>query len=286
MKHLMKKSNKTRRLTLQFSLTLVTPTPLSGPSTSYNVTPTEDDLLEILGEDPSNKNKYGPEIRSELASRMVHIATSGLNTELRKELMCKYPIPSNSIQIDASKLNIEIKAVIPETAIKRDKGIETKQKQMACVISCLSNVINSHINLPSKNNDELRKLMDINRILCDIQHADSVTKRNFIVFALKSDEFLFGENLPETLKSAKAVNKSGLELKANITTTKAAQRLPKPVNRLNYRAPPQSRRSQGQALPQRSAPRSRGPATQRAPPARPPPQSLRESSQLHRPRRD
>ncbi|CAH2069137.1 unnamed protein product, partial [Iphiclides podalirius] len=46
------------------------PTPLSGPSTSYNVTLTEDDLLEILGEDPSNKNNYGPEIRSELANRM------------------------------------------------------------------------------------------------------------------------------------------------------------------------------------------------------------------------
>ncbi|KAL0830467.1 hypothetical protein ABMA28_002632 [Loxostege sticticalis] len=61
--------------------------------------------------------------------------------------------------------------------------------------------------------------MDLGRLLCDVQHADSVTRRNFILFSLKKemsehlsstkiDFFLFGESLAETLKAAKSIYKN------------------------------------------------------------------------------
>ncbi|KAJ2947635.1 hypothetical protein O0L34_g17438 [Tuta absoluta] len=37
------------------------------------------DTLEILGEDPSNSDKHGKNILRELATRLQHIATEGLN---------------------------------------------------------------------------------------------------------------------------------------------------------------------------------------------------------------
>ncbi|XP_026318541.1 uncharacterized protein LOC113229228 [Hyposmocoma kahamanoa] len=173
------------------------------------------DILQILGDDPSSTVKYGKDIRKEIATRFQHGATEGITKEIRKELISKYPIPANCLHMDAPKLNLEIKAAVPETIAKRDKGIEAKQKQMATALSCLGEILTMHLNSINKDNDLLQKLIDISRILCDIQHADSVTRRNFILFSLKNDlkehlvntkvdNFLFGENLAETLKTAKA----------------------------------------------------------------------------------
>lgn len=240
------------------------------------------DVLEILGDDPSSAVKYGPKIRDELVNRLLHVATEGLSKEVRKDLLSKYLTPSNCLQIDAPKLNPEIKAAIADTAVKRDKGIETKQRQLASALSCLSNVINTQIGSKTKNNDVLQKLMDISRLLCDIQYADSITRRNFILFALKQDmkehlkttkidTFLFGNDLAETLKSAKAVNKSGIDLKADSANKIAANKFKTAGQRpLNRRAPAQARRPPGQALPPAPAQRSRESARPRAPPPPPP----------------
>uniref|UniRef100_A0A2A4JKW9 Uncharacterized protein n=1 Tax=Heliothis virescens TaxID=7102 RepID=A0A2A4JKW9_HELVI len=276
------------------------PEPEPGPSTAPEVPPQEhttvsdpntaeldSEILEILGDDPSNTNTYGPEIRSELANRLLHVTQQGLSKELRKNLISKYLLPKNCAQIDAPKLNLEIKAAILDAAIKRDKGIETKQKQMSSAIACLSQIINSQLNSASKNSELLQKLMDVSRILCDLQHADSITRRNFILFALKSDmkehlknthvdTFLFGENLPDTLRSARAVNKSGIELKAD-SNNKPAIRKGTATRPLNRKAPPQSRRPPVGTGP--PAPRNREPAASRAP--YPPPPTHQQPPHAH-----
>ncbi|XP_049880090.1 uncharacterized protein LOC126382123 [Pectinophora gossypiella] len=259
---------------------------VNDPSTSKktvtvaeNVPPAEptaldEDILEILGEDPFTEIKYASDIRTELASRLKHTAQEGLKKDDRKSLLAKYPVPANCLHISAPQVNPEIKAALPESAQKRDKGIEAKQKQMACAISCLSDVINTQINSKDKNNEMLQKLMDLSRILCDIQHGDSATRRNFILSVLKKDmkehlsntkidTFLFGENLLETIKSAKAVTKSGVELKLDVAGAKnTAKRTntsaPKSLNR---KAPASARRPPGANY------RSREPAAPRAHPA-------------------
>lgn len=211
---------------------------------------------------------------------MLHIVKDGLTKESRKNLISKYLLPKNCTQLDAPKINLEIKAAIADTAAKRDKGIESKQKQMSSAIACLADIINSQLNSKTLTNDVLQKLMDVSRILCDLQHADSVTRRNFILFALKNDlkehlkntkidTCLFGEDLAETLKSAKAVNKSGTELKAESSNKTAYTNYKGPAPRaLNRRAPPQARRPPAGSAP---APRSRELAASRVPyPPRPP----------------
>jgi hypothetical protein len=52
------------------------------------------EALTILGDDPLSEIKYGKDIRTELASRLQHIAQEGLSKDARKILISKYPLPS------------------------------------------------------------------------------------------------------------------------------------------------------------------------------------------------
>ncbi|CAG9136028.1 unnamed protein product [Plutella xylostella] len=243
----------------------------------------DDEVLKILGEDPSSTTKYGPEIRKELASRLQHIATEGLSKESRTELIRKYPLPSNCLSVGAPSLNPELKLNLQENSIKRDKGIESKQSQIASAISCLTEVISLHLNSKERNNTILQKLMDAARILCDIQHGDSVTRRNFIVFGVRNDmqeplrrtkidTFLFGENLPETLRSAKAVNKSSAELKVPESSKNSASKTKFVANQnLNRKAAPARRPAGAATAPPPRYRREPAPRAQRPPPAPPAP---------------
>ncbi|XP_060802865.1 uncharacterized protein LOC132902317 [Amyelois transitella] len=181
-------------------------------------------LSDILGEDPTATAEYGPDINTDLAARLAHIATSGLNKDTRIDLLKKFLVPANCENISAPKLNVEIKAAIPETATKRDKCIESRQKIIAAGITALGGVISRQLESKNKDNDLIKDLMDVARLLCDIQHAESETRRNFALYSVKKelkdqlslteiDKCLFGSDFAETLKTAKAVSKSSTDLK-------------------------------------------------------------------------
>lgn len=211
------------------------------------------EVLDILGSDPSAVVDYGTDINKDLATRLQHIATLGLGKEIRKELTERYLIPANSVLIGAPLLNAEIKAAVTETVLKRDKGIEGRQSQLATAISGLARVITEELQDKNKNKERLKQLMDVCRILCNIQYAESVTRRNFAIFSInkdlkehltdtKIDKYLFGENLAETIRSAKAVAKSGTEMKTKVPAKPKA--FP-PTNNLNWRSPAPARKQQG-----------------------------------------
>ncbi|XP_059051519.1 uncharacterized protein LOC131846274 [Achroia grisella] len=218
--------------------------------------------LDILGDDPSSVTEYGRDIHKELANRLQHIATDGLTKETRRELCSKYLIPANSTKFAAPLVNAEIKAALSEITIKRDKGIESRQKQLASAISGLAGVLNQELNSKDRDSSRLKTLMDVTRILCDIQHAESVTRRYLAMSTIKKDlrehltntkidKYLFGENLSETLKTAKTVSKSGSDLKIKTQTRPYPQNT---TGNLNYKAPVLARRQQ------QGPQRSRGPA--------------------------
>lgn len=219
-----------------------------------------DEVMQLLGEDPTQKRVYGNDIQPDLAVRLQHMATSGLSKETRKELSDKYLIPANCTLIDAPLLNPEIKAAVSETVHKRDKGIEHKQKQIASAITCIAEALTlliSHEQNASPT-ELIKLLMDAQKILCDCQNSDSLVRRNFILFnmkkeikdqlqATKIDKFLFGAELAETLKAAKAITKTGDDMKP-MPPKQPAKKVINPKvqkNHLNWRAPPQSHRSKG-----------------------------------------
>ncbi|KAJ8723719.1 hypothetical protein PYW07_007699 [Mythimna separata] len=222
------------------------------------------EMLEILGTDPSVVVNYGTDIHNELATRLQHIATQGLGRETLKELTERYLIPANSALIGAPILNAEIKAAVTETILKRDKGIEGRQNQLATAISGLARVLSKELEDKNKNKDRLKQLMDVCRILCNIQHAESATRRNFAIFSIKKDlkdhltdtkidKYLFGENLAETIRSARAVTKSGTEMK---TKTQQKPKTFPQSNNLNWRSPAPARKQQGAQRVREAAPQS------------------------------
>jgi hypothetical protein len=184
-------------------------------------------ILEILGVDPTVVVEYGPAINTELANRLTFFATSGLKKEERLDLVKKYPVPENCQTIAAPELNAEIKAALSESLLKRDKALESRQKSVATVIACLSRAITTQMLSTEPDHELLQQLVDSTRLLCDTQYNDSIARKTFAISYLKKDvkdqlsltkigKSLFGDNLGETLKTAKAVSKTGSELKEQV----------------------------------------------------------------------
>lgn len=231
----------------------------AGPQTELNPSDGLDETtLEILGDDPTAKVEYGASVHKEIANRFEHFAISGLEKDVRKELTNKYLVPDNCVRTGAPILNEEIRAALPETVIKRDKILQTKQKQLATAISCVASTITEQLNRKDKDHDLLKRLMDMGRLLCDIQHTESVARRNFSLFSVKKemkehltntkiDKYLFGENFSEALKNAKAVNKSVSDLKVQPKNTKKnAPYATKTQPPKNWKHPAPARRQLGQ----------------------------------------
>ncbi|KAL4707035.1 hypothetical protein ACJJTC_014314 [Scirpophaga incertulas] len=243
--------------------------PLPGPShTDAPEVQLDSDVLDILGEDPTAPKVLSKEILPALAVRLEHIATSGLASELRKELQSKYVVPSNCPLIGVPSLNPEVKAAITDSVLKRDQSIEGKQKQLAVAISCITEAITPLMSNDKKDPAQLQLLMDAVRMLCDIQYKHTSIRRGLLLNNLKKDlkdqiqgtkvdSYLFGQNFRDNLKTAKAISKSGAELKPSA---------PKPVppkkpglsgppkktfpsmsqhQHLNWKAPPPGRRPMG-----------------------------------------
>lgn len=228
------------------------------------------EVMDILGVDPTLEVKVGPEVNSDVSVRLQHYAITGLSKEDKKELTDRYLIPRNCKLIDAPAVNAEVKRPLSEVILKRDKAIEHKQKFLGSAISGLGEAITMLISSKDKDSKLLRILMDIARILCDCQHADTITRRNYILNSLKKelrdqlqntkvDAFLFGQDFSEALKAARNINKLGDELKE--TPPKPVPSFnrknnPGPSKNLNWKSPyPKSRQS--------GPPRTREPASAR-----------------------
>lgn len=240
------------------SASVVSPLGTSAPATQIDLLPTpalDNELLVILGEDPSKVKSYGEHIQHDLAIRVEHIARTGLPKEIRKELMDKYLPPANCTLIDAPTLNPELKAAVPEAVSKRDKGIELRQKQRTSALSCVAEALTLLMSSEPKNTALIQILMDAIKLMCDSQNTDSTIRRNFILNTLKKDlkdqlqgttidKLLFSEGLAETLKAAKAISKSGADMKPAPTKQTPMKKKPNQKN-LNWRAPPLNNRSKG-----------------------------------------
>ncbi|KAL0893424.1 hypothetical protein ABMA27_015009 [Loxostege sticticalis] len=248
--------------------------------------PLDDNILEMLGENPSKNKKFGPPIQAELAVRWEHIATTGLSKDIKKELLEKYFLPENCIKIGAPSLNPEVKAALSDTLVKKDKVIQTKQNQQAISISCISQALTKIFASETKDAEIIKLLIDGVRLLCDYQHTETMSRRSFVtstikkdikdhLYATEIDNFLFGEKLAETLKSAKAISKSAAEMKtisqqktANFSQAKFNQ--PRP---LNGKPPLPLTRQPGAG--RGSAPATHQPRRYQAHPPPPPPPTAR-----------
>lgn len=135
------------------------------------------------------------------------MATSGVNKDARKEFQVKYLTPENCKLIDPPALNLEVKAALSESLQKKDTAIQNKQKQLSAAISCIGQALRRAFSQDQKDAEMSKLLIDAGRIVCDVQHTESMMRRGFISSCIKKevkdhlndtqiDTFLFGEISP------------------------------------------------------------------------------------------
>lgn len=240
----------------------------------------DSNILDLLGETPSKNKKYSSPIQAELAVRWEHITTTGLAKDIKKELIEKYLLPENCLKIGSPQLNPEIKAALSEALVRKDRAIQIKQNQQAIAIACIGQALTTIFASEKKDMTVIKPLLDAARLLCDSQYIESMSRRSFVTSTIKKeikdhlysaeiDNFLFGEKLADTLRTAKAICKSGAEMK----TTAQAKSTVLPQNsqfrNLNFKPPLPLSRQTGAI--RRPAPAVQQPRKYQVAPPPPPP---------------
>ncbi|KAL0869904.1 hypothetical protein ABMA27_006103 [Loxostege sticticalis] len=195
------------------------------PTADENILTLDPDILQLLGEDPTNQRNYGDSLHKDIASRWTHILVNGLSKETQMELMKCYLPPENCPSMKAPKLNLEIKAALSDVNIKKDLYSQSKQNQLASSLAAIGRALNWAL---SSNNtvpqDIIKSLSDAGRLVCDSHYKESLSRRYAALTTLNKsikdtvkntniDEHLFGSALSEHIKTSKAINKTGFEIK-------------------------------------------------------------------------
>ncbi|CAG5057000.1 unnamed protein product [Parnassius apollo] len=159
-------------------------------------------VLQLLGEEPKHENIL--EIHIDVANIWNNIVTNGLDKET--------------------------------SAKTRDERLREKQNQIGYIIANLNCVLKSLLVKNDSNKEEIEKISDSLRLLCDLQFMESETRRAVILPGLNksiknslkkckaSDGLLFGKNLSETIKESKSIERSSRDLK------KASEKPNAPIN--------------------------------------------------------
>ena len=147
-----------------------------------------------------------------------------------------------------------------EVAVARDNHMAEVQKLASTVLS-INGAIMSAIYESRNEGLDLESLLvylaDASKIVTAIIHKQSVSRKAFIEPGLsketrailketKIDKFLYGENLSEKIKEARALEKMGENLKAQPTTKTNA---PTPGKSLNGKTPLMRRPQMGYHIP-------------------------------------
>lgn len=279
--------------------------PVSGTSAEVdkpqeNEIPLDEDILLFLGEVPTKDKKFGAKIQNDIASRWEHVATTGVSKEAGKDILQKYLTPENCSLIDPPTLNLEVKAALSEPLQKKDTAIHNKQKQIAAAVSCIGQALTRTLSQDQKDPELIKLLIDAGRIICNVQHTESMIRRGFIGSFIKKDvkdhlnntcidKYLFGEKLADTLKTAKSITRSATEIRARTNTlrpqTKSVVRHLNPKGPAAANRPPPAGRRLEQPAPARAPAPPPPPPRRRPPPPPLPPQAPRSQQRPRAPRR-
>lgn len=183
------------------------------------------EILQMMGQRIAPVRIPAQPIHKDLVVRIEEIIKNGLPVEERKQLLLKFPPPSNCLIIDPPKLNLEVKACLQDTVLNRDSRIVQKQERIAAGIAGLTSLMSILLKLKIEEKlPMVDKLSSIIRILTDLQHEESAIRRSLVMKNINvsmreslalalPDEWLFGNNLEEKIKRQRCWNSTVKKLK-------------------------------------------------------------------------
>ena len=109
-----------------------------------------------------------------------------------------------------------VKTALQEAAIKRDDRIVAKQEKIAACMAANRKVLSATLANDKENLTLVELLSDSSRLLADMHHDESLVRRSLILANINAsvketlnvsaiDEWLFGSDLDEKLKSRKSM---------------------------------------------------------------------------------
>ena len=173
----------------------------------------------------------------------------GLTSDEVKKLTEAYPPPENCTMIGAPKLNAEVKAAVQEATINRGNRIIEKQRRIAACLSAIGNSVAVALKISDPGKLKLLEHLSVaGRLLVATQREEALIRKSLILTNLNASlketlsststyEWLFGQDLEEKLKTAKTLERSSKDLKAQPKTqqTKAPKNLKAPPRQPNNR---------------------------------------------------
>ena len=158
--------------------------------------------------------------------------------------MAIYPPPGNLLRVKSPKLNAEINLMLSESMRKRDERLVKTQIQLAAAITALGRSISIQLDEQEPDTKILTCTTDAAKLLNDAFYNQVKLRRSlilpFVDQSLKQtleespfDEWLFGSELSERIRSVKTMQQTSSGLK------------PTPVKKhLNFKSLPRATTSQ------------------------------------------
>lgn len=183
------------------------------------------------------------------------LARHGLDVQTRADLLAKYSPPSNGLFVQPPKINPEVRASVKvsttDSVLRRDDRLADIQNRIGTCLSAIGKALTICLEEKGEGDDHklIKLLGDTGRLLADVHHSESISRRNLLTFGLNKkfketmeespiDEWLFGGKFGERLNTAKSLEKSGADLKAVLRKPIERREIKKTGKSLNFYRPP------------------------------------------------
>lgn len=203
------------------------------------------EILQALGQDIAPSKLEGEALHLGVVEAWESIFLSGIPTEQKKALLDKYPRLTNMPFLDPPKLNPEVKLAVTDAVVAKDDRLVRFQVQLSSAISALGQIVNLSLGKKEGERDLsiLEKANDAAKLLLDLQHGYISSRRAIVsvnlnkelketLLNMKSDEWLFGNDLLNRITVAKNIERSSLSLRQK------PKPKPIPSKSLNSKGPP------------------------------------------------
>ncbi|XP_074115714.1 uncharacterized protein LOC141538235 [Cotesia typhae] len=135
----------------------------------------DDEVIEVLGDDPQAEDPQVGTLHKELATRWSSYISEGLKKETKADLLKKYP-RANNCQLEAQTLNPEIAATMQDAALKRDKYASEIQKVIGSALLALGQGISLMLDEKEEGIDKiqlLQYLSDAGKLMTEAHHREA-----------------------------------------------------------------------------------------------------------------
>lgn len=200
-------------------------------------------------------------------------------------MLKKYPLPKNMPLAKAPTLNVGVSAMLTEQYRNRDKRVYSKQNQLGITLGAIIKAESLLLCKDPNIVNVISILSDASKLVADSHYAETETRRSLIIPLVdktlveplrdrKRDEFLFGDNIGEMVKTSRGIKRAGQVIQATASTSNLNSK--GPSSRGRYQQPiSYVIRGKGQQRSYRRRPGQYAPSsplapTRRQPPAMPP----------------